>query len=238
MLFQNTSAKMLKLTLGWVLISSLLATNASAFEHTNESLRETIRELNTEYINVYPDANEKAAIRDYTSEGYYDINNHLRDHDPSANHAYKKQYDNSVCAIDQAFAAHPIHKGKKLILYRGHSYLPEGADQVGYKFTDHGYTSTSILKDIAMNFTTGERNITPVLDIIQVSTDTVPGLWLNIFSSWDIKEYEVLLHRGTQFEVIDVKKERSLLNPTLTVRTLRAIGIQRDSEFEKSLGCH
>jgi|GEM_PF-3933677 hypothetical protein len=225
-------AKLAKMTLGWFLISGLLISNAFALETSKADLTQTVSTLNADFATIIPRNETKETIQWYTRFGSGVINGYLRDQSE-----LNEETLEDICKLDRAFKTIPVRKVTTMTLYRGHDYLPQGADQVGYKFRDNAYTSTSLSQKVAMKFAMQGYIETRVLDIIEVDTRVIPAVWVNIFSAWDEQEFEVLLNRGVQFEVIDVKVKKEK-GTTLTVRTLKALQIQRDSKLERTLNCH
>ncbi len=89
-----------------------------------------------------------------------------------------------------------------LTVYRGayghHSASAKKFKQKGHEFTDHGFTSTSLKKEVARTFSSRGKK-SHIFAIHLKPGDK--GYHLDRHKNYHEKEHEVLLHRGTRFKV-------------------------------------
>lgn len=159
------------------------------------SLINTYNQLDDDYDALALSRLEIDSIYNYSLETFKDINPGLR----QLNLVLLTNHKSAICALDKAITKYKI---KNLTLYRGTSFLPRGADRIGYQFNEKAFTSTSVDKGVALNFATS--NAPYVLDIIDTSYTPAHGLWLNRVS--ESQEEEILLARDTSFRVDRVTK--------------------------------
>jgi hypothetical protein len=155
-----------------------------------------IKRLSTKEVN---------ALNSYTSESYKSINKELRDGKISSKN--KK----TIEAIDSALEKSRLQEDSTLYenqkLYRA-AYNPEAEialnskDPIGQTFTELGYTSTTLSKDMAMYFLDkGER-----LFVIDAPKGTKAGLITQEIGAFGDKEKEVLLARGNTYKITKVDR--------------------------------
>ena len=130
---------------------------------------------------------ELIAIRGYTSEDYWKLNQALRSGDPAA----QAKYDTYVVAAAAGLAKMPAFQGT---VFRGSKLPPDilANYQVGKTVTEHAFTSTAAAPTAAFD---GNAKF-----VIQSKTG-VDVAKLSVYAH----EQEVLFRPGTQFKVLDVK---------------------------------
>jgi hypothetical protein len=182
--------------------------------------------------------NRKAiALKEYTSNGYSDINRRLCDPTDVAENDYNKvshttyngeKLDNTIATIDKAFEGSEIkdnlttYRGVKDSILVSNPDLMQALDTPGSVFESPCYSSTSILPFKAEPFAEGYNGRilrmelpagTKALYVAGISE--IPG------------EHEVLVNRGTKYVVGETTKEniRSLNGSVYLkkVTTVRAI---------------
>lgn len=211
------------------LFSLLFARNAFALsldrDFSHSSLYATLEQLSDDYYALDLQDEEIDSLYNYALEDYKEINPALRKLDQKMLYSYKEK----ICAIDSAIQKYKI---QGLTLYRGLSYLPTGADQVGYTFKQNAYTSTSINRGVAMNFATNKAPY--VLDVIKTDQQFFNGIWLNHLSEFD--EEEILLARGTSFRVESIEIQK-VLDKQIIVRTLSIVEQSISQEIKNIINC-
>ncbi|MCM2279755.1 MAG: ADP-ribosyltransferase [Oligoflexia bacterium] len=155
---------------------------------------------------------EREAVNLYTDEGYGALNRILRTGQLRDNQSFLI----SVCHMDSA-----IFKGTisgPLVLFRGHNFLPEKANEPGYEFTDPAFVSTSLSMETAELF--AHRAGKPrVVDIVSFSTESVPGIWIDPVAHYrnSDREFEVLLARNLRFRVVSAQMRSGTLYRQLKI---------------------
>ncbi len=172
-------------------------------------------------------------LNSYSQTEYGIINHALRTKDRQR----IKEARKPICTIDKLMTTTPSLK-ENLLVYRGHYYLQERGDKVGYEFNAETFVSTSLSKTIALKFAeVGEGTELSVLDVIEVDPAFVKYIWLAPYSAFK-HEKEILLDRNVRFKVVDVKKAK---HPTtkslLIVRTLNVVDSKKNELVEKTLNC-
>lgn len=199
----------------------------------SRELREIVSRLNEDIISRNARRGDVAGIGNYTRNFYKNVNNALRS--GSLDKILKE--DRLICKIEgiinKLFISSAV--SSSILVYRGHSYLPHGADQVGYEFVDKAYVSTSIYAKTANQFTKDQE--TRVIDVIDFSPEKVKGFWMHPFS--DVPdEFEILLERNLRFKVVAVEKKESFFSKPYIQRTLKVIGKEATpSEIVEALNC-
>jgi len=142
-------------------------------------------------------SDERAAIRDYTKDGYRDINEAARKGQITP--SLRKTVDD----LDAALARHPAPEN--IIVYRNLDLKDLNIDRaslvVGDEITDRGFTSTTLRPDL--DFGGADR-----LEI-RIAKGT-PGAWLNAAgdASTAKREQEFLLPRCIDtFNIVELRED-------------------------------
>ena len=173
--------------------------------------------LNKKFSDFYKNLNADShkALKNYCNYGFHKINKCLR-----KENCTMEMFDENIYPADEAFELVPDLALSKLHVYRGHNYLPEGATKPGFKFSDKGYTSTSISFKIAKQFS--HEKIPHVIDMILLSPSLIDrALWTLPIATYT-KELEILLPRGIEFEVLEHRLVDHKLKEKVHYRVLRA----------------
>lgn len=216
--------KKIFIILFFALSTSLYAANVNR-DFFGFSLLDTYNQLDHDYQTIDLPRDEIDAIYNYSIESYKEINPAFRKIDRNLLNNHKK----AICNLDLAISKYKI---RNLTLYRGSTYLAPGANLKGFIFNERAFSSTSIDRNVALNFATNGN--TPILDIIDTSNTPVNGMWLNLVS--DFREEEILLARDTSFIVDRVKKEFHF-GREVTVRYLSVIEQNVSLEVSSVFNC-
>lgn len=154
---------------------------------------------------------EKDAICDYTGSGYYDLNNYLRKTgDWQEINPEKEEFLASV--IDSAISRYELKDNITVqrgvmndvidslaLQYDAQNSLDE---LIGKKYTDAGYSSTTVLYDNAV------ATVKPTVLEIHVPKGVGRGAYINQLAGQNQDtEYEFLLKRGAPFTIMEIRQE-------------------------------
>lgn len=197
-------------------------------------LREIMNRLNADIISRNAGKGEVTGIINYTRDYYKDVNNALR----SGSLDNITREDGTICDMDRLISDLSITSkvSSNIRVYRGHGYLPAGADQVGYEFVDKAYVSTSLYSKVVNQFKKDQE--TPVVDVIDFSPEKIKAFWVHPFSEVS-NEFEILLERNLRFKVVAVEHKESFLSKPYIQRTLKVIGKEAvPAEVVEALDCN
>jgi hypothetical protein len=185
-----------------------------------------IQILNTKFNELALRDPEKENLAVYTRSHYARINPALRNVDP----VVLTERARSICGLDASTSGLLIHG---FTLFRGHSYLPVGADHVGYIFSDRAFVSSSLSRFAASAF--AGMQSPQVLDIIEIEDAPVQGIWMMPIALFPDEE-EFLISRNTQFEVMSVTREMRASGEWIT-RRLKPLVRRPTPETDALLNC-
>lgn len=163
-------------------------------------------------------SDEKEAISAYAGSYYQDINDHLRGIvDLSAD----KNIPTIVKDLDSAISKFPLNKD--ITVFRGvnidavenllkENKISKYSDLVGKTYKDNGYMSTSAIKNIEQF---GSKKVQMEL---QIPKGIGKGAYINELSGFTDEEYEFLLKRGSEFEILEVKEDNIYGDITFKMR--------------------
>lgn len=145
---------------------------------------------------------EKAAIKDYTTKGFFGLNAELRDDAPLSERSQK-----IATGLDSAISKRELPENT--ILYRGATLSKEQADQFqpGARVVDKGFTSTSLSQDFAENWDQGLLGGNHEVVMRIKAPKGTHAMSLEEVTSAGKKpplDNEILLPRGTNFLVTKV----------------------------------
>lgn len=207
------------------------------------SLLFSIESSYAQYVSQ-PQLDKLSLSNRYTKEQLKVLNSYSQTEYGIINHALRtkdrqriKEARNPICTIDKLMTTTPGLK-ENLLVYRGHYYLQERGDKVGYEFNAETFVSTSLSKTVALKFAeVGEGTELSVLDVIEVDPAFVKYIWLAPYSSFK-HEKEILLDRNIRFKVVDVKRAKHPKTKSLLfVRTLNVVDNNKNDLVEKILNC-
>lgn len=144
---------------------------------------------------------ETTSIGEYSGDGYSGINGLLRGHmtekmvnawDDVSSMGIREMVDH----IDDSISRFELKKGIKVYRTCEKDVFENLSTQVGSKFVDDGFVSTTVL-----NKKVASGNVFMEID---VPPGTGRGAWINPLSGSADKEWEFLLQRGSVFEITDV----------------------------------
>lgn len=146
---------------------------------------------------------EKAAVDDYSTIHYSDINNVLRGR--FANPRFQEQIDAAkgrIKALDAAIAKGSL--ARDAVLFRGTHIDAVGGKvpAVGTVFSDGGFLSTSPSRDSAASFASGSAGMGALLRIAAPKGTRA----IDVSHVAGGHEKEVLLNRGTKLKVTGVSQ--------------------------------
>ena len=144
---------------------------------------------------------ETTSIGEYSGDGYSGINGLLRGH---MTEKMVKAWDDvsrigireMVDHIDDSISRFELKKGIKVYRTCEKDVFESLSTQVGSKFVDDGFVSTTVL-----NKKVASGNVFMEID---VPPGTGRGAWINPLSGSADEEWEFLLQRGSVFEITDV----------------------------------
>ena len=144
---------------------------------------------------------ETTSIGEYSGDGYSGINGLLRGH---MTEKMVKAWDDvsrigireMVDHIDDSISRFELKKGIKVYRTCEKDVFESLSTQVGSKFVDDGFVSTTVL-----NKKVASGNVFMEID---VPPGTGRGAWINPLSGAADEEWEFLLQRGSVFEITDV----------------------------------
>lgn len=163
-------------------------------------------------------SDEKEAISAYAGSYYQDINDHLRGIvDLSAD----KNIPTIVKDLDSTISKFPLNKD--ITVFRGvnidavenllkENKISKYSDLVGKTYKDNGYMSTSAIKNIEQF---GSKKVQMEL---QIPKGIGKGAYINELSGFTDEEYEFLLKRGSEFEILEVKEDNIYGDITFKMR--------------------
>lgn len=144
------------------------------------------------------------------------------------------QYALLICVIDYTITNYRIAHNE-LVLYRGHGFPGENGMKVGSIINNEAYTSTTVTKNVALEFINTFNYAT--LDVFLFPNDSIPGIWVKPFSRFP-HEDEVLLMRGLQFKIVAINYIITQTGQKQLVRHMMYQGqAPKNAEVEKALGC-
>ena len=144
---------------------------------------------------------ETTSIGEYSGDGYSGINGLLRGHmtekmvnawDDVSRMGIREMVDH----IDDSISRFELKKGIKVYRTCEKDVFESLSTQVGSKFVDDGFVSTTVL-----NKKVASGNVFMEID---VPPGTGRGAWINPLSGAADEEWEFLLQRGSVFEITDV----------------------------------
>lgn len=144
---------------------------------------------------------ETTSIGEYSGDGYSGINGLLRGHmtekmvnawDDVSKMGIREMVDH----IDDSISRFELKKGIKVYRTCEKDVFESLSTQVGSKFVDDGFVSTTVL-----NKKVASGNVFMEID---VPPGTGRGAWINPLSGAADEEWEFLLQRGSVFEITDV----------------------------------
>ena len=144
---------------------------------------------------------ETTSIGEYSGDGYSGINGLLRGHmtekmvkawDDVSSIGIREMVDH----IDDSISRFELKKGIKVYRTCEKDVFESLSTQVGSKFVDDGFVSTTVL-----NKKVASGNVFMEID---VPPGTGRGAWINPLSGAADEEWEFLLQRGSVFEITDV----------------------------------
>ena len=144
---------------------------------------------------------ETTSIGEYSGDGYSGINGLLRGHmtekmveawDDVSSIGIREMIDH----IDDSISRFELKKGIKVYRTCEKDVFESLSTQVGSKFVDDGFVSTTVL-----NKKVASGNVFMEID---VPPGTGRGAWINPLSGSEDEEWEFLLQRGSVFEITDV----------------------------------
>lgn len=144
---------------------------------------------------------ETTSIAEYSGDSYSGINGLLRGHmtekmvkawDDVSSMGIREMIDH----IDDSISRFELKKGIKVYRTCEKDVFESLSTQVGSKFVDDGFVSTTVLKKKVAS-----GNVFMEID---VPPGTGRGAWINPLSGSADKEWEFLLQRGSVFEITDV----------------------------------
>ena len=144
---------------------------------------------------------ETTSIGEYSGDGYSGINGLLRGHmtekmveawDDVSSIGIREMIDH----IDDSISRFELKKGIKVYRTCEKDVFESLSTQVGSKFVDDGFVSTTVL-----NKKVASGNVFMEID---VPPGTGRGAWINPLSGSADEEWEFLLQRGSVFEITDV----------------------------------
>ena len=144
---------------------------------------------------------ETTSIGEYSGDGYSGINGLLRGHmtekmvkawDDVSSMGIREMVDH----IDDSISRFELKKGIKVYRTCEKDVFESLSTQVGSKFVDDGFVSTTVL-----NKKVASGNVFMEID---VPPGTGRGAWINPLSGSADEEWEFLLQRGSVFEITDV----------------------------------
>ena len=144
---------------------------------------------------------ETTSIGEYSGDGYSGINGLLRGHmtekmvnawDDVSRMGIREMVDH----IDDSISRFELKKGIKVYRTCEKDVFESLSTQVGSKFVDDGFVSTTVL-----NKKVASGNVFMEID---VPPGTGRGAWINPLSGSEDEEWEFLLQRGSVFEITDV----------------------------------
>ena len=170
--------------------------NAPDFNRPKQYYGEPLKDA---FKNIDLTKEEERAIANYTSEGYRDMNNHLR---------FGKEVNESVLFdiknLESALNKLPNYNGD---VFRGFG-LPRIESEklkVGDIFTDNGFFSTTSVPDVTRNFTGGEI---PIEVRILSNNGKYMGEYTSQIGGDNIAgELEVLYNRNSSFRIRSIIRE-------------------------------
>ena len=163
-------------------------------------------------------SDEKEAISAYAGSYYQDINDHLRGIvDLSAD----KNIPTIVKDLDSTISKFPLNKD--ITVFRGvnvdavenllkENKISKYSDLVGKTYKDNGYMSTSAIKNIEQF---GSKKVQMEL---QIPKGIGKGAYINELSGFTDEEYEFLIKRGSEFEILEVKEDNIYGDITFKMR--------------------
>ena len=146
---------------------------------------------------------ETTSIAEYSGDAYSGINGLLRGHmtekmvkawDDVSSMGIREMIDH----IDDSISRFELKKGIKVYRTCEKDVFESLSTQVGSKFVDDGFVSTTVL-----NKKVASGNVFMEID---VPPGTGRGAWINPLSGSADKEWEFLLQRGSVFEITDVSE--------------------------------
>ena len=144
---------------------------------------------------------ETTSIAEYSGDAYSGINGLLRGHmtekmvkawDDVSSIGIREMIDH----IDDSISRFELKKGIKVYRTCEKDVFESLSTQVGSKFVDDGFVSTTVL-----NKKVASGNVFMEID---VPPGTGRGAWINPLSGSADEEWEFLLQRGSVFEITDV----------------------------------
>ena len=146
---------------------------------------------------------ETTSIAEYSGDAYSGINGLLRGHmtekmvkawDDVSSMGIREMIDH----IDDSISRFELKKGIKVYRTCEKDVFESLSTQVGSKFVDDGFVSTTVL-----NKKVASGNVFMEID---VPPGTGRGAWINPLSGSADEEWEFLLQRGSVFEITDVSE--------------------------------
>ena len=199
---------------------SLRRENREEYERLLEQYR------NSSYGSWYDSliGEETTSIGEYSGDGYSGINGLLRGHmtekmvkawDDVSSMGIRQMIDH----LDESISRFELKSGIKVYRTCEKDVFDNLSKQVGSKFVDDGFVSTTVL-----NKKVASGNVFMEID---VPPGTGRGAWINPLSGAADEEWEFLLQRGSVFEITDV----SDVGDDIVVK-MKWIGIEKkDIEF-------
>ena len=144
---------------------------------------------------------ETTAIEEYSGDGYSGINGLLRGHMTEKmvkawDDVSRMEIREMIDHINDSISRFELKKGIKVYRTCEKDVFENLSTQVGSKFVDDGFVSTTVL-----NKKVASGNVFMEID---VPPGTGRGAWINPLSGAADEEWEFLLQRGSVFEITDV----------------------------------
>lgn len=160
-----------------------------------------------EWKSKQTEEHQKAFI-DYTNNLAYEINGFLRGKETQIPEWKQNWFSKSSEKLDESLSE--FNLSKPLIVFRGVDFEAFNTDKkglrklTGSKYTDAGYMSTSCTRKGVVN-AKGEEM--PILMEIDIPSGKGRGAYINEFSTFKDKEFEFLIPKGQEFDILDVSKK-------------------------------